>query len=153
MTAMTSAGTTLGISASAPATFDEVGFEALSFTDIGEVTNIGGNIGRQYNTVKHNPLASRATVKKKGSYDSGSVTIQLAIDRNDAGQVLANAALISDADYAFKMTLQDGSVTYFQGIVTAFPTTPGGVDSITEGQITIEITANESGEDFVEAAS
>lgn len=153
MTAMTSAGTTLGISASAPATFSEAGFEILVYTEIGEITDISGDIGRSYNLVTHNPLATRGTKKFKGAFNSGSVTLQLAIDRADAGQILAKAALLSDADYSFQITFQDGTVTYFRGKVMSFPVNPGSVDSITSGTITIEITADDDGNDFVEAAS
>lgn len=149
MTAKTSAGTTLGISASHPATFNEAGFEALSYTTIGEITSMDGDIGRVYNLVTHNPLATRATVKKKGSYNSGSMTIPLAIDRDDAGQILAKTALNSDANYSFVIEEQDGSFLYFQGIVMAFPVNYGGVDAITAGTITIEITADDDGNDFV----
>jgi hypothetical protein len=153
MTAMTSAGTTLAISAGNPATFNQAGFEALTFTEVGEITSVDGDVGRVYNLVTHNPLATRATVKKKGSYNSGSLTLPLAIDRADAGQVIAQAALLSDSNYSFKLTLQDGSVIYFQGIVMSFPLNAGGVDVITSGTITVEITANDNGDDFVEIAA
>lgn len=154
MTAMTSAGTVLGISASAPATFDETGFEALApYTLIGEITDIGGDIGRVYNLVTQNPLATRATRKFKGSFNSGSLQLSLAIDRSDAGQVIAKAALNSDADYSFNITLQDGSQLYFRGKVMSFPLNVGNVDAITTGTINIEITADDDGNDFVEAAS
>lgn len=153
MTAMTTAGTELGISAGSPVTFNEVGFEALTFTGIGEITDISGDIGRTYNVVTHNPISARHTAKYKGSYDSGSMTLALAIDRADAGQILAKAALVSDADYSFSLTFQDGSKTYFRGKVTAFPVQPGSVDSITSASITIAITADDDGNDFVEAAS
>ena len=88
MTAYTAAGTTLGISASLPASFDAAGFNAVTHTTIGEITDIGGTIGRVYNLVTHNPIGSRATVKKKGSYNSGSVTVAVALDTADAGQVI-----------------------------------------------------------------
>jgi len=149
MTAITSAGTTLGISATLPATFDATGFNAVSHTLIGEITDISGDIGRVYNLVTHNPLATRATVKKKGSYQSGSMTVQLAIDNDDAGQVIAQAALLSDANYSFKLTLQNGDIVYFEGIVMGFPLNVGGVDTITNGTLTLEITAQDDGEDFV----
>lgn len=149
MTAYTSAGSTIALSAGSPATFDSTGFAALTFTSIGEVTTVDGNVGRSYNLVTHNPLATRATVKKKGSYNSGSITIQVAIDNDNAGQTLAQAALTSDSAYAFKLTLQSGDIYYFQGIVMSFPVTAGGVDAITSGTITVEITANSSGQDFV----
>jgi hypothetical protein len=153
MTAMTSAGTILALSAAAPATFNEAGFAALTYTDIGEVTTIDGDIGRVYNLVTHNPLATRATRKYKGSFNSGSANISLAIDRDDAGQVLALAARDSDDDYSFEMTLQDGHKIWFRGKVMSFPINPGGVDSITAGTITIEITSDDDGNDFVESAS
>lgn len=154
MTAMTSAGTSLGIVAGSPATFNEVGFETLApYTTIGEITDIGGDIGRVYNLVTHNPLATRATVKKKGSYNSGSMTLSLALDPDDAGQILMEAALLSDAAYSFKLTRQDGTVLYFQGVVMSFPENYGGVDAITTRTATIEITADDDGNDFVEAAS
>lgn len=149
MTAMTTAGTVLGISAALPTAFTETAFEALTFTSIGEITEIGGDIGRVYNVVNHNPISSRATVKMKGSYTSGSLALTIAIDREDAGQELARAALTSDTPYAFKMALQDGSIIYFQGLVTSFPMNPGGVDSVTGGTINVEITATKAGEDFV----
>lgn len=153
MTAMTSAGTVLEISAGIPATFNEAGFEALTYTEIGEITDISGEIGRVYNLVTHNPLATRATRKYKGSYNSGSVTIAIAIDEVDAGQILVEAALTSDAAYSFKLVLQDGSVRYFRAMVMSFPITPGGVDSITAGSISLEITADDDGNDFIYAAS
>lgn len=149
MTAETSAGTTLAISASAPATFNAVGFSALTFIAIGEVTNIDGDIGRAYNSVTHQPLATRATVKMKGSYNSGSATVQLAIDRDDAGQTLAQAALNEDEPYSFCITEQDGTKVYFRAMVMSFPVTYGGVDAVKAGTISLEITANDDGEDFV----
>lgn len=149
MTAKTSAGTTLGISASHPATFNEAGFEALVYTTIGEITSIDGDIGRVYNLVTHNPLATRATVKKKGSYNSGSVTIPLAIDDDDAGQLLALTARDSDENYSFVIEEPDGAFRFFQGIVMSFPVNYGGTDAITSGTLTIEITADDDGNDFV----
>lgn len=154
MTAQTSAGTTLGISAGSPATFDETGFEALApYTLIGEVTDIGGDIGRVYNLVTQNPLSTRATRKYKGSFQSGSMQLSLAVDKSDAGQILAKTALNSDADYSFCLTLQDGAKTYFRGKVMSFPINVGNVDSITTATINIEITADDDGNDYVEAAS
>lgn len=153
MTAMTSAGTTIAISAGNPATFNSAGFSALSFTDVGEVTEVSGDVGRVYSLVTHNPLATRATQKFKGSYNSGSITLPVAIDRADAGQIIAQAALVSDDDYSFKLTMQDGAVIYFRGKVMSFPVSMGGVDSITSGTITVEITADDNGNDFVEVAA
>ncbi|WP_232494918.1 hypothetical protein [Novosphingobium kaempferiae] len=149
MTARTSAGTTLAISSASPASFDATGFAALTYSNIGEITEIGGDLGRVYNVVTHNPLATRATVKKKGSFNSGSAQITLAIDSADAGQTMAQAALDSDATYAFKLTEQSGRVRYFQGIVVGFPVNYNNVDAITTGVLTVEVTANAAGLDYV----
>jgi len=70
----TSAGSVIAISttATAPATYDATGLAALTYAAIGEVTNLG-EYGRVYNLVTHNPLASRKTVKRKGSYNDGTI--------------------------------------------------------------------------------
>lgn len=150
MTAMTSAGTVLGISAGIPATFDDDGFEALTFATIGEITDISGELGRSYTAVTHNPLATRGTGKLKGSYNSGSATVTLAIDDYDAGQLLAEAALSADQAYSFRLTLQDGAITYFRALVMSFPANVASVDSITSATVTLEITADDDGNDFVD---
>ena len=83
----TSAGTTIAISAVLPATDDAAGYNALTWAAIGEVTDLG-EFGREYATVTHNPVASRRTIKRKGSYNDGTMALQLALDRDDAGQIL-----------------------------------------------------------------
>jgi hypothetical protein len=60
----TVAGTTVGISASTPATFDEAGYEALVFTNIGNIED-GGEHGRVYAEVTSNPIDTRGTKKYK----------------------------------------------------------------------------------------
>ena len=39
------------------------------------------------------------------------MALQLALDRDDAGQILVKTALASDANKAFRITYQDGSKT------------------------------------------
>lgn len=149
MGARSSAGTTLGLSATLPASFDETGFDAVTHTTLGEVTDIGGDIGRVYNLITHQPLSSRATEKRKGSYNSGSITVQLALDDDDAGQIIGKTALNSDDPVSVALTLQDGSVRYFKAFVMSFPINVGGVDTITNATIQLEITAEPTGEDIV----
>ena len=143
----TSAGTTLGISANAPATYDETGFSALTFTDIGEITDMG-EYGREYALVTHNPLGDRRTVKRKGSYNDGALTMSLGRVPSDAGQVLLLAALDSDDSYSFEVTLQDGTIQYFSGQVMSYTTNVGSVDQITGASVTVEIDG-----DIVEVAA
>lgn len=136
--AFTSAGSTIAIVNGTPATFDAVGYAAQAHVDIGEVVDIP-EFGKEFALVTHNPLATRRTVKKKGSYNNGSFSLNLARAPGDAGQVLALAALALDAASSFEVTLQDGTKLYFMGLVMSYKTSIGTVDQITAAAISIEI--------------
>lgn len=152
MTTQTAAGAKLGISAALPATYDATGFAALTFTNIGEVTNLG-TFGRKYNVVSYNPLASRSTQKRKGSFNSGTLSPQLSIDDADAGQIIMRSALASDAEFSFQMTKQDGKKVWCKGIVTSFEENLATVDTIYNATATIEINTDSTGVDFVRSTT
>jgi hypothetical protein len=138
-TAFTSAGTTIQISAVLPSPYSEVGFEAVTgWQTIGEVTDLG-EFGRTYNLVTHNPLGDRRTVKRKGSYNDGTVAMTVARDPSDAGQAIAIEALDSDNSYSFLVTLQDGTELYFTAQVMSYTTNVGSVDQITTAAVSLEI--------------
>jgi len=137
--AFTSAGTTIGVVADAPATYDSTGFEALTFALIGEVTDLG-EFGREYSLVTHNPLGDRQTVKRKGSFNDGSISMTVARVPGDAGQTVLQEALDSDENYSFNVTLQDGTELYFSAQVMSYTANVGTVDQITTASVTIEIT-------------
>lgn len=149
MTVRSSAGTTIKISAAAPATFDSTGYAALTLTTIGEVTDLG-EFGREYALITHNPIGSRGTVKLKGSFNEGAISMQLGLDTDDAGQVLAKTASMSDADYSFCITTQNGDKYYFQAKVMSFKVGVGSVDSVTSATISVELTTNSAGVGVVE---
>lgn len=148
MTVRTSAGSSIAISASAPATFNEAGYAALTYADIGEVSNMG-EFSRVYQLVTWNPLSTRGTKKMKGSFNDGAMTLQLGLDNTDAGQAIAKAALDDDEPYSFEVTLQDGSVYYFQALVMGFPINIGDVNTVTSASITLEITTADDGTGIV----
>lgn len=136
--AMTSAGTTIAISAALPATYDKATFAALSFTEIGEISDLG-EFGREYNVVKFNPLKDRRTVKRKGSFDDGTVQVQLAKAATDAGQAVLREAINSDLSYAVKIVLQDSTTFYFTAQVSSSTVNVGNVDQITSSTFKLEI--------------
>jgi hypothetical protein len=138
MTVMTTAGSSLAISAGVPATQDAAGYNALTYTVGGEITDLG-NLGKTYATVTHNPVASRRVQKIKGSYNNGTMTVKMGRDFSDAGQTLFTTARDSDASFAFRLTLQNGKKLYFQGLVSSFTYEVGTVDQITAGTVTIEL--------------
>ena len=136
--AFTSAGTKLYISATAPATYNQAGFAALTFTEVGEIVNMG-DFGRTYNIVNHINLGSRKTVKLKGSYNEGNLDLQLARAPGNSGQALVVTASTSDNSYSFKVVLQDGTIMYFSGQVASYTTNVGASDQIVGARANIEI--------------
>ena len=144
MAVRTSAGAIISLSAGVPATFDGAGYAALTFTALGEATDIG-ELGRVYTVVTHSPVGNRSTQKLKGSFDEGKLTLALGLDEADAGQVLAQAALLLDNPYAFKILLQSTKVLYFQAIVTGFKKQIGGVNKVTSAALSVDITTSSTG--------
>lgn len=134
----TSAESMLLICATLPVTYDLAGFEALSWDEVAEITDLG-EFGREYNQVTHSPLRSRRVVKRKGSFNEGSITIPMARDADDQGQALLTAASLSDESYSYCIQLQDGSRYYFSAQCMSYKTNVGGVDSITNRTAQLEI--------------
>jgi len=137
--AFTSAGTTISLTDTEPTTYDVAGFDALTFTEVGEVSDLG-EFGREYAEVTFNPLGDRRTVKRKGSYNDGNISMSVARVPSDAGQTLLQTALDSDDSYYFEVVLQDGTTLYFAAQVMSYTTNVGGVDQITSASVTIGIT-------------
>jgi hypothetical protein len=150
MTVRSSAGSTIKISAGIPATFNSAGYAALTLTAIGEVTDLG-EFGREYALVTHNPLGTRGTTKLKGSFNEGTISMQVGLDTDDAGQILAKAASLSDNDYSFEIATQNGDKYYFQAKVMSFKVSVGSVDQVTNATIALELTSGGLNPGIVEA--
>lgn len=146
----TVAGTTLGISAATPATFNVAGYVALSFTNIGNIDN-GGEHGRTYNEVTFNPIDTRGTRKFKGSFNEGNKTISVAYDSDDAGMILLKTALGSDADFSFEVAYPNLDVDYFQAKVLSLSKSTSGVDDMFMATIELSLTTNTAGVGIVES--
>lgn len=150
MSVKASAGTTLKISAGVPATFDSTGYNALTFTSVGEVTSIGG-FGATWSVQGHNPINLRGTQKVKTNRDPGSFTVEMALDTDDAGQILMKAARDSgSALYAFLITTPEGDKYYCQGYVTIFTVNPGDQTAKKTASATIEVSTSSTDVDWVE---
>jgi hypothetical protein len=155
MTVRTSAGTTLRVTASAPASFNSAGYTTLFSTSpvpalVGEVTDLG-EFGREYALVTHMPVGNRGTQKFKGSFNEGTITLSLGLDTDDAGQIIMKAASISDNDYSFMVTTQNGDKYFFRAQIMSWKVGVGSVDSITTATATLEITTNAAGVGIVES--
>tara|TARA_R110000850_G_scaffold275207_1_gene414168 strand:+ start:34580 stop:35023 length:444 start_codon:yes stop_codon:yes gene_type:complete len=117
MSGITFAGTSIGISAALPATYDAAGFGALTFTDIGEISSAPGSGGKTFEDVTYTVLSKRATIHLKGTSDQAEETMEIVVDRDDPGQVLLAEALDSDNEYSFEVTYNNGEIDYFQALV------------------------------------
>lgn len=140
MTVYTSAGTTLGLSASAPASYNQAGYEALTFTDVGEISDLGEIPARVYELVTWQPISERGMRKSKGGYQIGSQTITVGIDPDDAGQTMIDTATAADTVYSVKIYHPSLGTIYARALVMGGPKNYGDVNSIATRQITLEYT-------------
>ncbi len=137
--AQTSATTTLYISSTLPSTYDSAGFAALTWTPIGEVSNLG-TYGASTVVVKHIPIDTASVVKRAGSTDSGTLNLTLARHTGtDVTKIIA--ANTSRASVAFKVAMPTlvGGNDYFSGIVTKYQTNVGTADQILMSTVDIEV--------------
>lgn len=147
-TQRTSAGTSLAISTGTPSTFDAAGYNALTWTDISNLSSLPA-FGLKAEIVSLDLMASRNRIKKKGAFDGGEISAEFALDEADAGQILLQAAVISDNNYSFRVTGQSGVKRYFQAQPTSAEIAYDNTNSITMLKSTIAVTAPPSGNLFV----
>lgn len=139
MAHQTASGATLAIALAAPSTYDTAGYSALTFEDIGEITNIG-EFGKEWEQVTHQPLSTRGTKKGKGSFDNGDLNPAMALDPNDAGQIDMATSLEADSPARFRITLQDSTTFYFEALVMAFKRNVGGINDVVTASAKLAVT-------------
>lgn len=139
MGSTTAAGTGIAISADAPATEDDAGYEALTYTEIGSVEQLGP-IGATTEKVEFQPLKGPKQ-KHKGPTDYGSLQPSLAHDPEDAGQELLRTAADPDDNtlYSIRVTYPSGDKRYFRARVFGYPENVGNAGSIIMANPTVEI--------------
>ncbi len=138
----TAAGTKFSISAGLPVTNDEAGYAALTFTEVGEVTNIA-DFGANSNVINHSPLSDPIIQKYKGSADMGGGSLDFATLSSDAGQILLKtaAAYNTYAAYSVKVEESDGSISYFKALFTSFVKKIGTIDNVVMASVNMAITS------------
>lgn len=136
-----SIGTIFRVSATLPTTLDDnetTGYASLSPTAVGEVTEVP-EYGGQAATVEHTPLATGITRKFHGAINYGSLTMALALDRDDAGQDILSAAFASKAQIAFMVEYPDGTQDCFLGKVMSEIRRSANSGNVVSGNVMIEI--------------
>lgn len=141
MTVQTSSGLTVSIVADTPATFDKVGFDALTYVVIGEVTSVSEYGGTQ-EEVTHTPLNTAIVEKLKGATNYGTLSMELGYDPSDAGQALLAAGSIGVdqfTQHSVKVEYSDGSIDYIYGYVFGYAKNPGAINSVVSGASSIGV--------------
>jgi len=128
----------LSVSADTPATFGSTGYAALSWIDVGGASEVP-EFGATYSAVTFTPLKTGIVDKLHGELNYGSITIPLAYDSADAGQIILLAALASKNEISFRETRSDGTVRYTMGRVISFPRGQS-VGSVNMANCNIEFT-------------
>lgn len=146
MTVNTAAGARLFIG---PATFTAtlVGFQALTWVEVGEVEDLG-QFGDESSAVTFTALKDKRTRKLKGPRDAGTMTVTCGDDPNDVGQVAMAAAEQSPLDYAIKVVLNDAitsggnpSEHYFMGKVMSRRKNAGNVSNVVKDAFNVAINS------------
>lgn len=159
MTIQTGAGASIAIGAtiygspqSAGPADSLVEFKAISYTTIGEVSEIG-EFGDERTIVPWISLSDGRTRKARGSADAGDLQITFAYDAADSGQdALATAFAVSSQSldqYPFRVRLNDatglgspasvGTTYYFGGKITQLRTQSISNDNVVTKVATIAI--------------
>lgn len=135
---MTAAGSKLAISAGLPATQDEAGFTALTFTAVGLCDKLGP-MGATYGETTFQPLdGPEQTLKGAPKY--GKLNPSYAVDSSDAGQALMRTASDDQiGNYSFRVTKPDGAIRYFVGKVFGVPEDIGTADTVIMANPTVSI--------------
>lgn len=112
------------------------GYAALSYVDIGECESIG-EFGDAASMINFNSLSDNRVRKRKGVNDAGDLSVVVANDGLNAGQIAANAAAKTTFAYAFKVVLADGADSndtdttfYFHGLVMSSRLNVGAANEI-----------------------
>jgi hypothetical protein len=125
------------------ATTDIEDFEALTWVEVKEITNLG-SIGDTSQTITVDTVGEGRTRKLKGTRDSGDASITCAWDPLDPGQVAVRAAEKTSFDYAFKLEANDAadandtkSVFYWHAKVMSASREQGGPNDVVTMAMTL----------------
>lgn len=139
-----SVGTKISVAIAAPATFDEAGFDALTYSLVGEASEVPA-FGAEAALATHVPLALGYTVKRRGSVNYGSVTIPMALSALDAGQAIMKTAGLAapgaNSLLSVEVELPNGDKLWFQAETMSFKTNVGNADAIAMAEVTLEISS------------
>ena len=135
-------GTTISLVAGEPASEDAAGFAALTYVEIGGVTNVP-DFGAVTAKVTFTPLKTGVVEKLKGETDYGSVDVDAGYLEGDAGQLLVEEAVngvTKNDKRSFKLEYPNGAIRYWVGNVFSY-TEGAGAGAVVMSKMNIEISS------------
>ena len=139
-TVKTASGSVFSVSIATPATFDQSGYETLTYTKVANVIS-GSKLGGTINSTTFEPLSAGITQNILGNKTIDPLTLQLAFDGNDAGQTLL-ASLVSSTNASYKecVTVKfvrpDGTAMYNHGFCSEYAPNVGSANDIVDAAAT-----------------
>lgn len=134
-------GATFSIVSGAPATYNQAGFEALTFVEVGEVISIG-EFGGSAEVITHTPIKTGIIKKFKGSKDYGSQSIQYG-KLTDLGQTALSDGFDGANEFeehSIEVAYSDNTKRYYTGVVTSYTNQELSTSAVVNGASTIEVT-------------
>jgi hypothetical protein len=145
---ISNAGTIISISASQPATEDQAGYAALTYTVIGSIIN-AGELPDEAGEITFNTLDERVTQTLKGNINPGTQTLEIGYDKGDAGMVLlvdGTTGAEIDTRHSIKVETKAGDIRYYQALIMSANISYGTSEDVVTATANIKRVT-----DFVEA--
>lgn len=113
-------------------------YAADTYVEIGGISTITP-YGDTAAVIEYALLAEKRVRKAKGTVNAGTMTLTMADDPADTGQIALKAALANAKPYNFRIRYDDalttsgvGTTHYFHGLVTSAPVVPGDANKVVE---------------------
>ena len=133
----TVAGTKLYVCAVRPATDTVAAYAALTWVEVGELTNVGGVKGREYSTSTASVVGYAQDREKKSSWKLPNAEFECLWVEEDAGQIIIEAASKDNSIPAFKLEKQGGGLRYLTAQVLKFVENLGTSNDTVKGAFTL----------------
>jgi hypothetical protein len=145
MSTETFAGSHLSFAAALPATYDDVGYEALTWTQDDCSSENIPSLSRAFNGVDVNTVCSLTTTTKKGKSKYDPVAFTMLSDWGNTAQALLETAEGStSAVISVKIEFASGNVVYFTAQVAKFTLSDGGTgDDLNKRSVELWIQSDE----------
>ncbi len=133
----TVASTKLHVCVTRPTADTAAAFAALTWVEVGEITNVPSVLGRDYSTSSLATVGNAHEREKKGTYKLPEAEFECAWAETDAGQIIVNAAANDYSIPSFKVVKQGGGVRYFTAQVKKFIEKMGAGNDAVKGTFTL----------------